>query len=184
MVFYTNFTDPRLMFKLFEKITMKIFTIIYYLLLFVESMFLTTKSIPAQVSTNLDYFKGIWAIKLKNKPKLNFIWTVKEDFNKSWLTGVVEQNGKKTSTDFWRQNGNKIERFAFTGNSVTILIESKGWEGNKMLVTGVMSDKNGETKVRETITKITNRKFNALWEMKNAEGEWTVFSDEFCKKLN
>ncbi|MBX7170033.1 MAG: hypothetical protein K1X72_03675 [Pyrinomonadaceae bacterium] len=138
--------------------------------------------VSSQNPTDIDCFKGNWTVKLRNNPNQSFSWKVSEDLNQSWLHGVVEQNGNKISTDFWRQNGKKIERFAFTGNSVFVKIESEGWEADKLILKGSMSDKSGENKIRETITKVSEREFNALWEMENSEGKWIVFGDEICTK--
>ena len=121
-------------------------------------------------------------VSMRNNPTQTFSWKVKEDLNESWLSGVVEQNGKRISTDFWRQNGQKIERFAFTGNSIFVKIESSGWEGDKLIFNGILSDKSGETKVRETITKVSENQFNALWEMESTDGKWIIFVDEICIK--
>jgi len=132
-------------------------------------------------ASDLDYFKGRWTVTLRNNPKISFNWTVAEDLDKSWLAGVVTRDGQKISTDFWRQTGNKIERFAFTSNSTFVKIESAGWNAGRMIFNGTMSDGANETKVRETITKIDDRKFNALWE-REENGKWIVFGDEICAK--
>ena len=107
---------------------------------------------------------------------------MKEDLQGGWLAGVVEKNGEKVSTDFWRQNGKRIERFAFTAGGMFVKIESNGWESGRLVFTGVASDKTGETKVRETITKVNEREFHALWESASSEGKWTTFADEICTK--
>lgn len=153
----------------------------FFTLLCIGTVLFITPSFSLAVS-DLDYFKGTWVIKLRNNPDLIFKWTVKTDLKESWLTGVVEQNTARTSMDFWRQTGKKIERFAFTENGVAVKLESPGWEGNKMLMSGIMNDKSEEAKVRETITKVSAREFNALWEMENKEGKWVVFGDEICTK--
>ena len=152
-----------------------------FALIIIGGFFLTTESFS---SSDLDYFKGKWMVTLRNNPKTSFSWTVKEDLDGSWLSGVVEKDGQKISTDFWRQNGKKIERFAFTSGSTTVKIESSGWDGNRMILAGTLSDKTGETKVRETITKVDERHFNALWEKEDADGKRVVFGDEICTKQN
>ncbi len=119
---------------------------------------------------------------MKNNPKESFIWTVKEDLQGGWMAGVVEQNGKKVSTDFWRQDGKKIERFAFTASGKFVKIEGSGWNSNRMILTGTASEKTGESKIRETITKINDRQFYALWEKQNSDGNWITFADEICTK--
>jgi hypothetical protein len=133
-------------------------------------------------ASELDYFKGKWTVTLRGNPKIVFDWTVKEDLDKSWLGGEVTRDSSKVSTDFWRQSGKRIERFAFTSNSTFVRLESAGWNGNQMIFSGTMSDNVGETKVRETITKVSDRQFNALWEREAKGGKWIVFGDEICTK--
>jgi hypothetical protein len=133
-------------------------------------------------ASDLDYFKGTWTVTLRSNPKISFNWTVGEDLDKSWLGGEVTRDRTKISTDFWRQNGKKIERFAFTSNNTFVRIESAGWNANQMIFNGTMSDGASETKVRETITKVSDRQFNALWEREETDGKWVVFGDEICTK--
>ena len=141
-----------------------------------------TKTFSSAPAPELDYFKGSWTITLKSNPKEAFRWTVKEDLQGNWLAGVVEKNGEKVSTDFWRQNGKRIERFAFTADGMFVKIESSGWESDRLVFTGIISDKAGETKVRETITKVNERQFQALWERADGDGKWMTFADEICTK--
>jgi hypothetical protein len=141
-----------------------------------------SKCFSSGAATELDYFKGSWTVTLRSNPKEVFRWTVKEDLQGGWLAGVVEKNGEKVSTDFWRQNGKRIERFAFTAGGMFVKIESSGWESGRLVFMGVASDKTGETKVRETITKVNEREFHALWESVSSDGKWMTFADEICTK--
>ncbi len=151
-------------------------------LLAAGGLFYATKSSTTQAPSDLDYFKGTWTVTMKSNPKQPFRWTVKDDLRGGWMVGVVEQNGERVSTDFWRQDGKKIERFAFTGGGLFVKIESAGWESGRLVLSGIMSDRTGETKVRETITKENDRRFHALWEREDSDGRWVVFSDEVCTK--
>jgi hypothetical protein len=151
-------------------------------LLAAGGFFYATKSSTTEMPSELDYFKGTWTVTMKSNPEQPFRWTVKDDLRGGWVAGVVEQNGERISTDFWRQDGRKIERFAFTGGSLFVRIESTGWEAGRMVLSGVASDKTRETKIRETITKESERRFHALWEREEADGRWVVFSDETCAK--
>lgn len=145
-------------------------------------LFYTAKTLSYENQQGIDYFKGQWTVALRNNPKASFRWTVKEELQGGWLMGVVEQDGQKVSTDFWRQSGKKIERFAFTADGTFVRIESDGWESKRLVFTGVASDKTGEAKVRETITIVNDRQFSALWERETAGGKWVTFSDEICTK--
>jgi hypothetical protein len=79
-------------------------------------------------------------------------------------------------------NDEKIERFAFTADGAFVRIEGSGWESNELVLTGIASGQSGETKIRETITKVSDSEFHALWEKENADGKWTTFSDEVCTR--
>lgn len=151
-------------------------------LLVAGGVFYATKSFSSKTSSEMDYFKGNWTITLRNNPKESFRWTVKDDLSGGWMVGVVEKNGEKVSTDFWRQDGRKVERFAFTAGGAFVKIESSGWESDKLVMIGIMSDKTGETKVRETITRVSERQFQALWEKEISNGKWLTFADEICTK--
>lgn len=131
---------------------------------------------------DFDYFKGRWTVKMRGNSKASFNWTLREDLDNSWFAGAVESNGKKVSTDFWRVKGDKLERFAFTTNGLFVRVEAAGWKADKLIFEGVADDATGESKVRETITKINNNLFNALWEMQQPDGKWRVFSDEICTR--
>jgi hypothetical protein len=143
-------------------------------------LFYATKSFSSGTAPDIEYFKGKWVVAMRGNPKQSFSWTVKEDGG--WVVGVVEKNGEKVSTDFWRQGGKKIERFAFTADGTFVKIESSGWESNRLVMTGVASDKAGETKIRETITRVNDRQFYALWERESADGKWMTFADEICTR--
>ena len=160
---------------------MKFICVITFIL-FAGGLFYTGKSLTADVASDIDYFKGKWTITMKSNPNLSFIWTVKEDLQGGWMSGIVEKNGEKVSTDFWRRDDRKIERFAFTADGLFVKIESSGWKSDRLILNGISSDKTVETKIRETITKISDRQFNALWEKESANGKWVVFADETCTK--
>jgi hypothetical protein len=133
------------------------------LTLLTAGLFYAAKSFLAVDSSGLDYFKGNWIVTMRNNPGASFRWTVKEDLQGGWMVGVVEQNEKKVSTDFWRRSGNRIERFAFTADGTFVKIEGRCWEANRLVLAGIASDKTVETEIRETITKLGDDKFQALW---------------------
>ncbi|HEV7376708.1 MAG TPA: hypothetical protein VGN95_18485 [Pyrinomonadaceae bacterium] len=165
-------TDKRMRITLAVALTLLIAGVSFY----------ATKSFSSVTSSDLDYFKGNWVVTMRSNPKESFSWTVKEDLNGSWMAGVVEKDGEKVSTDFWRQGGKKIERFAFTSGSTFVKIEGLGWESDRLVLSGIASDKTGETKIRETITKINERQFHALWEKESSDGKWIIFADEICTR--
>lgn len=128
------------------------------------------------------YFVGIWKVSIKGDTDTVYKWTVTTDKNGAWLEGSMEKNGEKISTDFWRQNGKVIERFAFTTDGSLFRVVSTGWKGGTLIFTGIASGKAGDFRIRETITREGESKFHAVWEKQGEDGKWTVFSDESCTK--
>ncbi|HKQ99172.1 MAG TPA: hypothetical protein VJT09_00785 [Pyrinomonadaceae bacterium] len=145
-------------------------------------LFYAAKSFPSETSSGINYFKGSWVVRIRDNPKLSFNWTVKEDLQGGWLSGVVERNGEKITNDFWRAGGKKIERFAFTTGGTFVRVESPGWESNRLVLGGTMNDGAAETRIRETITRVNDRQFYALWERQDADGKWVTFADEICTR--
>ncbi len=132
--------------------------------------------------TAIDYFKGTWTVDVANGPSGRLTWTVKEDLNDGWLSGVIERDGKKISADLWRVHGKLIERYAFTGDGLYVKMVSSGWQSNRLKFNGIASGPVGDFRLRQTVTRRTERTFHALWEKQEADGKWTVFSDETCSK--
>ena len=87
------------------------------------------------------------------------------------------------TNDYWRMKGGSVERFAFSTDGLTLRVSSPGWQGEKLILSGVASTRSGEFNVRETITKISATKFLALWERQDDGGKWVVFSDETCTSV-
>jgi hypothetical protein len=135
-------------------------------------------SLPA----DLLYFQGKWTITVKADPSATFTWTASEDLKGEWLAGVVEKGGSRVSTDIWRVNAGIIERYIFTNDGVFIKVVSSGWKSGKLVLSGIGNGKAIDFRVRETITRISDNKFRAVWERQSDDGKWAVFSDETCVK--
>jgi hypothetical protein len=56
-------------------------------------------------------------------------------------------------------------------------IRSKGWEGDTLRFEGQASSGGQSQAVRETITRVSDKEFTALWEAKGDAG-WTAYSKE------
>ena len=128
------------------------------------------------------YFVGAWKVSVKGDSGSSYKWTVTTDKNGEWLEGTIEKDGLKTATDFWRQNDRIIERFTFTTDGTFIRVTSTGWKTGILTFTGIASGKTGNSRVKETITRESEKKFHAVWERQSDDGKWTVFSDESCEK--
>lgn len=139
-------------------------------------------AVRSALPDEITYFIGVWKVTVKGDPTANYKWTVAPDKNGEWLEGAMEKDGVKTSTDFWRKNDSSIERFVFTTDGTLLRVTSAGWKTSTLVLTGIASGKNGNSRVRETITRLGDSKFRAIWERQSEDGKWTVFSDESCEK--
>jgi hypothetical protein len=135
----------------------------------------------APVPPELAYFIGNWTITLKDGQK-GYTWSVKEDLRGEWITGIVEKDGERTSTDHWRINSRGIERHVFNSDGTYIKLNGSTWKIGKMSFTGVAYGKQGEYRMRETIFRESDTRFRALWEKQGTDGTWTTVSDESCSK--
>jgi hypothetical protein len=113
---------------------------------------------------DLQYFTGTWQVSIKAGPQTIFTWTLKPDLNAAWLSGTVQSSGSKVSADYWRVKSGKIERLAFTADTMLVKVESPGWSGSKLVFTGTISTPSGSFAIRETISKLDEDHFKALWE--------------------
>ena len=147
----------------------------------------TTQANEAPAKSNfreVEFFKGTWECSIQTSPNDKFRWSVTEGLNDAWLVGFVQVGKNKVSNDFWRLVENRIERFAFTGDSTFVRVASNGWEANQLKFAGSANQKTGEFQVRQTITRNSDREFRALWERMGKDQQWTPFSDERCIKLS
>lgn len=148
----------------------------------VIAVFSSSPVMPAIVPPDLAYFQGTWTLTIKSDAASSYTWTVTEDLKGGWLTGVVEKTGERISIDHWRVNAGVIERYAFTNDGLFIKLVSSGWKGNKMILNGIAYGKTSDYRIRETITKDSDRKFRAVWEKQGEDGKWTTISEELCVK--
>lgn len=131
-------------------------------------------------SNELGFFKGNWDCKLQSAPFTTFRWLVKEE--NSWLSGSVQSGQNIVSSDFWRINNGKIERFAFARDGLLVKVESNGWESNKLVFLGSFNKQNEVSQVRETITRTTDKEFRAIWEKMGNNRRWVTITDERCTR--
>ncbi|MGH9819377.1 MAG: hypothetical protein ACRD43_04335, partial [Pyrinomonadaceae bacterium] len=131
---------------------------------------------------DLVYFQGKWNLTVKSEPETTYTWTVADGLRGAWLNGVVEKGDESISRDLWRANAGVIERYVFTSDGSFIKLVSYGWKSGKMVLNGISYGKAADSRVRETITRESERRFRAVWERQGDDGKWTVFSDETCSK--
>jgi hypothetical protein len=138
---------------------------------------------PSNATPNIgdtEFFKGNWDCKLQNFPYTSFRWLVIE--KNSRLNGNVFLGQNKVSSDFWQIVNGNIERFAATRDGVLVNVKSSGWESNRLVLAGSFSKPTESFSARQTITKKTDREFQAIWERIGSDRRRMTFSDEICTK--
>ncbi len=130
--------------------------------------------------SDLKFFKGNWECKLQTFPYPSIRWSVVEE--NSRLNGVGLRGQDKVSGDFWQIVNGKIERFATTRAGISVNVKSSGWESNKLVLSGSFSRLNESFPARQTITKKSDREFQAIWEKIASNQRWITFLDEICIK--
>jgi hypothetical protein len=68
----------------------------------------------------------------------------------------------KVSGDFWQIVNGKIERVATTNGGISVNVKSSGWESNKLVLSGSFSRPNESFPARQTITRKSDREFQAI----------------------
>ena len=131
---------------------------------------------------DLVYFQGTWSLTVKSEPGAIYTWTVSDGLKGAWLTGIVEKGSESISRDLWRANAGVIERYVFTSDGSFIKLVSYGWKSGKMVLNGISYGKASDSRVRETISRESDRRFRSVWEKQGDDGKWTVFADETCSK--
>jgi hypothetical protein len=136
---------------------------------------------PISKLSEVEFFKGTWKCQLK-KSATAFSWSVTNGLGGTWLTGFVQVGQDKVTNDYWRINNGKIERYAFTTDALVVKVESNGWQGNKLTFAGTFNKPGEELQTRETITKVSDREFLAVWEKMDKSQRWSILSEESCVK--
>ena len=131
---------------------------------------------------DLAYFQGKWNLTIKSEPETSYTWTVTDGLKGAWLDGILEKNTESVSRDLWRANAGVIERYVFTSDGSFIKLVSSGWKSGKMVLNGISYGKAADSRVRETITRESERRFRSVWERQGDDGIWVVFADETCSK--
>ena len=146
----------------------------------------TAKAEPT-VPKELQYFVGTWRVTARD-PSTNKVVTIAYQVEPSaggrWLTGTAESPDLSVrARDSWGVDpvSGNILRFVFDSSGAYGIIQSRGWEGDRLVLEGEAQSQGGATKVRETITRMGNDQFHAVWEALQ-EGRWQAYSVEQVKR--
>lgn len=143
--------------------------------------------VEATVPKELQYFVGTWLVTARD-PSTNKVMTIAYQVEPSaggrWLSGTAESPDLSVrARDSWGIDpaSGDILRFVFDSSGAYGTIRSRGWEGDRLVLEGEAQSQGGATKVRETITRMGNDQFQAVWEAWQ-EGRWQAYSVEDVRR--
>jgi hypothetical protein len=137
----------------------------------------------AAPTQGLAYFVGEWRVSARDPATgetLEMSYAVEPTAGGSWFAGAgASPDGAFNARDMWGldpQTGD-VMRVIFDGGGTFATVRARAWDGDRLVLEGDAHSTNGVVRVRETITRITNDRFEAVWAAYR-DGEWEVYSVE------
>jgi hypothetical protein len=132
---------------------------------------------------SLAYFVGEWRVSARDPgtgETLELSYVVERTEGGAWFAGRGgASDGAFAARDMWGrdpQTGDVI-RVIFDGGGTFATVRAPAWDGDRLVLEGDAQSANGVVRVRETITRITSDRFEAVWAAYR-DGEWVVYSVE------
>lgn len=137
----------------------------------------------AAQTKDLDYFRGHWDVASKDPASgevLQVDYTIEAAPGGAWLAGASASKDKTVAArDMWGRDplSGELIRVIFDGSGTFATIRSPGWAGDKLVLEGEARSTGGTVRVRETISRISPQRFEALWEAYR-NGAWSAYAVE------
>lgn len=137
----------------------------------------------AAQATDLQYFVGSWLVTARDPATAQAVtlsYLVEPDPGGRWLSGRAESADRGIAArDKWGIDPatGEIVRFVFDGSGAYGIVRAPEWTGDSLILTGEAKSRTGPTKVRETITRHGQDRFDAVWEAM-VDGAWKAYSIE------
>jgi hypothetical protein len=137
-------------------------------------------SAPAE---DLRYFLGHWDVASKDPSSgevLKVDYTIEAARGGAWLAGSsVSADGSVSARDMWGRDPltGEVIRVVFDGSGTFATVRSSGWSGDKLVLEGEARSKGGVIRVRETISRLSPQRFEAVWEAYRS-GAWSPYAIE------
>lgn len=137
----------------------------------------------AAQTQELNYFLGRWDVASKDPSSGE---TVQVDYlietapGGAWLAGAsASKDGSLSARDMWGRDPltGELIRVVFDGSGAFATVRSPGWSGDKLVLEGETRSKGGTVRVRETISRMSPQRFEAVWEAFR-NGVWTTYAVE------
>jgi hypothetical protein len=137
---------------------------------------------------HLQYFIGTWAAEVEDPrsgERSTLSYTVEPILSGAWLGGSGHSAELKLWVrDVWGRDPvtGETVRFLFDNQGIHGTVRSSGWTGDVMVLEGEARTSAGIVRVRETITRVDQTNFRAVWEM-HADNKWIPYSVEQLKRV-
>jgi hypothetical protein len=132
---------------------------------------------------DLRYFVGHWDVSSKDPASgdvLRVDYSIEAARGGAWLAGSsVSKDGSVSARDIWGRDPltGEIIRLVFDASGAFGTVRSPGWSGDKLVLEGEVRSKGGTIRVRETISRVSAQRFEALWEAYR-NGAWSAYAVE------
>jgi hypothetical protein len=137
----------------------------------------------AAQSEDLRYFVGRWDVASRDPASgevLHVDYSIEAARGGAWLAGSsVSRDGSLSARDMWGRDplNGEVIRVIFDGSGTFATVRSPGWAGDKLVLEGEARSKGGTVRVRETISRISPQRFEAVWEAYR-NGAWSAYAVE------
>lgn len=132
---------------------------------------------------DLQFFVGSWDLQATN-PSTDTTIALRYDVEVSlggiWLAGRVESADPPLQIrDFWGHDAvtREIVRIIVDSQGNYGVVRSSGWRDDTLELVGDVNSAGGVVPVRETITRVADHSFRAVWEANGKDG-WYAYSVE------
>ena len=141
----------------------------------------------AAQTQELDYFLGRWEVASKDPASgetLQVDYSIETVPGGAWLAGAsASKDGSLSARDMWGRDPltGELIRVIFDGSGTFATVRSLGWTGDKLVLEGEARSKGGTVRVRETISRTSPQRFEAVWEAFR-NGAWTTYAVEIVTR--
>lgn len=132
---------------------------------------------------DLDYFVGRWDVASRDPGSgevLQVEYTIERAPGGAWLAGTsTSKDHAINARDVWGRDPltGEVIRVVFDGSGTFATVRSQGWTGEKLVLEGDARSKGGTVRVRETISRLSPQRFEAVWEAYR-DGAWSAYAVE------
>lgn len=137
----------------------------------------------AAQTDDLRYFAGRWDVTSTDPTGgevLRVDYSIELAPGGAWLAGSsASSDGAVSARDMWGRDPltGEVIRVIFDGAGTFATVRSPGWTGDKLVLEGDARSRGGVIRVRETISRVSPQRFEAVWEAYR-DGAWSTYAVE------